>query len=127
MPARRVFKRLSVSEPFQQLRSRLDQKDRDLKLKGLPGSLTAFSIAQASKSLSHPVLVVCSDSDRAENLRDDLEKILDDEHVGLFPGQNASPYDSRSPHLDVVGLRVEALDLLTRGEPGVIVTPLEGL
>ena len=127
MPARRVFKRLSVSEPFQQLRSRLEQKDRDLKLRGLPGSLTAFSIAQASKSLSHPVLVVCSDSDRAENLRDDLEKILDDEHVGLFPGQNASPYDSRSPHLDVVGLRVEALDLLTRGEPGVIVTPLEGL
>ena len=90
MPARRVFKRLSVSEPFQQLRSRLEQKDRDLKLRGLPGSLTAFSIAQASKSLSHPVLVVCSDSDRAENLRDDLEKILDDEYnIDHKVGENA--------------------------------------
>jgi transcription-repair coupling factor (superfamily II helicase) len=105
----------------------LDQRKRDLKLRGLPGSLTAFAIAQATKSLSHPILVVCSDPDRAENLRDDLEKILDDEHVGLFPSLDISPYDSRSPHLDVVGLRLEALDQLTRDEPGVVVAPLEAL
>ncbi len=127
MPARRVFKRLTESDSFQQLRAGLEGKATDLKLRGLPGSMTAFAIAQASKALSHPVLVVCSDSDRAEHLRDDLEKILDDEHVGLFPAPDMSPYDRRSPHLDVVGLRVEAMDLLTRDEPGVIVVPLDAL
>jgi len=127
LPVRRIFNRLSESGPFQTLRTELDQRKRDLKLRGLPGSLTAFAIAQATKSLSHPILVVCSDPDRAENLRDDLEKILDDEHVGLFPSLDISPYDSRSPHLDVVGLRLEALDQLTRDEPGVVVAPLEAL
>lgn len=127
MPVRRVFNRLSESPSFQQLRSELDKRSSNVRVRGLPGSLTAFAIAQASKTLTHPVLVVCSDSDRAENLRDDLEKILDDEHVGLFPSPDLSPYDRRSPHLDVVGLRVESMDLLTRDEPGVVVAPLEAL
>lgn len=127
MPARRVFKRLSESEPFQSFRARLEASDPSIKVRGLPGSLTAFAIAEASQRLTHPVLVVCSDPDRAEHLRDDLEKILDDTHVGLFPGLDLSPYDRRSPHLDVVGLRVEALDLLTRDEPGVVVAPVEAL
>jgi transcription-repair coupling factor (superfamily II helicase) len=127
LPIRRIFNRLSDSEPFRTLRTELEQRKQNLKLRGLPGSLTAFAIAQATKSLSHPILVVCSDPDRAENLRDDLEKILDDEHVGLFPSLDISPYDGRSPHLDVVGLRLEALDQLTRDEPGVVVAPLQAL
>jgi len=127
LPVRRLFKRLSESAPFQEVTRLLADREGTLKLRGLPGSMTAFAIAQTSKSLSHPVLVICSDSDRAENLRDDLEKILDDEHVGLFPAPDLSPYDRRSPHLDVVGLRVEAMDLLTRDEPGVVVAPLEAL
>ncbi len=125
MPVRRVYNRLAESVSFQTLRTQLEQKQSNLRLRGLSGSLSAFAIAQATKSLTHPVLVICSDSDRAENLRDDLEKILDDERVGLFPGLDISPYDRRSPHLDVVGLRVEAMDLLTRDEPGVVVAPLE--
>ncbi len=127
LPVGRVFKRLTESVPFQSLRNQLEARTQNLKIRGLPGSLTAFAIAQASLSLTHPVLVICSDSDRAEYLRDDLEKILDDQHVGLFPGLDISPYDGRSPHLDVIGLRVEALDLLTRDMPGVVVAPLEAL
>ena len=127
MPVRRIFNRLTESVPFQALSEQLSQQSESLKLRGLPGSLTACAIAQAAKHLTHPVLVVCSDADRAENLRDDLEKILDDQHVGMFPTLDMSPYDRRSPHLDVVGLRIEALDLLTRDEPGVIVAPLEAL
>ena len=127
LPVKRILNRLSESEPFQALRTNLEQKTQKLKLRGLPGSLTAYAIAQATKSLSHPILVLCSDPDRSENLRDDLEKILDDEHVGLFPSLDLSPYDSRSPHLDVVGLRLEALDQLTRDEPGVVVAPMEAL
>ena len=122
LPAQRIYKRLRETEPFQALKARLPGPSEKLKLRGLPGSLGTFALGYLTELSGRPVLAIYSDTERADAARDDLERILPPETVGYFPDWDMSPYEGRSPHLDVVALRVEALDLLQRGACVVVTT-----
>ena len=127
MSVQRLYNRMRHSRPFRELASRLASDTREISIRGASGSLSAFASTCVAEAVSGPVLVVCDD-DRADALRDDLERILGSEHVGCFPAWGVSPYDARSPHLDVMGLRIEALDLARQPGPGgVIVSPVGAL
>ena len=122
LPVQRIYKRLRETEPFQALKARLPGPSEKLKLRGLPGSLGTFALGYLTELSGRPVLAIYSDTERADAARDDLERILPPETVGYFPDWDMSPYEGRSPHLDVVALRVEALDLLQRGACVVVTT-----
>ena len=92
------------------------------------GSLGAFVGAYVAEVCpAGATLVVCPTEARAEEMRDDLERVLGQDTVGFFAEWGNSPYDGRSPHLDVMGLRLEALDQLAQGAGGVVVTPAGAL
>ena len=121
VPIHRIFQRLREADPFKALETQLPGARERLVLRGLPGSLAVFALGHLTESCNRPVLAVYPDSDRADAARDDLERILSPDAVGYFPDWDMSPYEGRSPHLDVVALRVEALDQLRKGT-GVVVT-----
>ena len=127
MSVQRLYNRMKHSEPFQLLAQRLEAGERAIPIRGLPGSLTAFVAAFIEEVAPGPVVMVCATEDRAEALRDDLERLTDADRVGYFPSWDVSPYEGRSPHLDVVGLRMEALDQLRRGEGGAVLAPVAAL
>ncbi|MDA0744883.1 MAG: transcription-repair coupling factor [bacterium] len=127
MPMKRVYNRMIKSEPFTELARRIAEGEQEIHVRGLPGSLTAFGVAWVDGCAPGTVLVVCATEERAEEVRDDLERLLGPESVGIFPTWGGSVFDSRSPHLDVMGLRLEALDQIRCGTGGVVVAPIEAL
>jgi transcription-repair coupling factor (superfamily II helicase) len=127
MSIKRIYDRMVKSQPFEDLARLIDARTPAIPVRGLPGSLTAFGIAWVEETAPGPVLVVCASEDRAEEVRDDLERVQGSSRVGIFPAWGGSPYDHRSPHLDVMGLRLEALDQLQGAGGGVVVTPVEAL
>lgn len=118
---------MAKSRPFEELARLVAKRTPEIPVRGLPGSLTAFGIACVEGTTPGPVLVVCASEDRAEEVRDDLERVLGSARVGIFPAWGGSPFDHRSPHLDVMGLRLEALDQLQGAGNGVVVAPVEAL
>lgn len=122
----RIYKRLRETAPFKVLTAELPALGVPRSLRGLPGSLGAFALAHLCEQHARPVLAIYPDSDRADAVRNDLDRILGFDRVGYFPSWDISPYEGRSPHLDVVGLRLEALDQLRNGS-GVVVTTTTAL
>lgn len=127
MSIRQIYDTMVKSRPFEELARLVTARTPEIPVRGLPGSLTAFGIACVEESTPGPVVVVCASEDRAEEVRDDMERILGAARVGIFPAWGGSPYDHRSPHLDVMGLRLESLDQLRGQGDGVVVAPVEAL
>ncbi len=127
MSVQRLYNRMKHSGPFLELASRLELGVQEISIRGASGSLSAFAATCVEEAVSGPALLVCSDDDKADALRDDLERILGSERVGFFPAWGVSPYDGRSPHLDVMGLRIEALEQAREGRDGIIVAPVGAL
>ncbi|MCZ6634951.1 MAG: transcription-repair coupling factor [bacterium] len=127
MSIERLYERIKHSDPFQMLAKRLEAGDREIGMRGIAGSLSAFVLTWVEEVVAGPVVVVCSDEDGAESLRNDLERLMEADRVGYFPGWDVAHFDGRSPHLDVVGLRMEALDQLQQAEGGIVVTTVEAL
>ncbi len=125
MSVEKLYNRIKNSPPFRDLAQKLASGEQVVTMRGGAGSLSAFAIAWVEETVPGPVVVVCADEDRGEALRNDLERLVED--VGYFPGWDVAHLDGRSPHLDVVGLRMEALDQLHRGIGGIVVVPVDAL
>lgn len=124
---------VAESPPFTQVVEALRDGVGPLRLHGLGGSLRAFFLAGLRKKLdpgaclARPLVAVAATTDEAEKLRDDLETLLGTAQVRYFPAWEMAPYEERSPHLDVTGLRIEALHSLLKRERAVVVTTIRAL
>lgn len=127
MSVQRLYDRMKHSPPFQELAQRIASGDQKVVMRGGAGSLTAFAMAWIEETTPGPVVVVCADEDRAEALRNDLDRLVGSDLVGYFPSWDVAHFDGRSPHLDTVGLRMEALDQLHKGQGGILVVPIAAL
>ncbi len=85
MSIKRIYDRMVKSQPFEDLARLIDARTPAIPVRGLPGSLTAFGIAWVEETAPGPVLVVCASEDRAEEVRDDLERVQGSSRVGIFP------------------------------------------
>ena len=56
---------------------------RRLSVRGAPGSVTGFVLAYIEEVVAGPVVVVCGTEERAEEIRDDLERVVGGEGVGI--------------------------------------------
>ncbi len=94
---------------------------------GLVGSSRAALAAALSEDLPAPVLVVASTAEAAETWLGDLETLLGEGAVGLYPQWEVLPYEERAPQREIEGLRLEFLAGLLEGTITVGVTTARAL
>ena len=88
---------------------------------GLPGSADAVVVAAVARRLPTRFIVVVADGvPQAERLLADLQTIVDDTPVVLYPPREG--FGEAEPHVEVAGERVETLERLVRGDVRVLVT-----
>jgi transcription-repair coupling factor (superfamily II helicase) len=108
---------------FDRLAAGIPRPGSSLVVDGLAGS--ACSLLVASLHRARPELlwvVVAPTPDVAEQAAADLEVILGDNVVSLYPQREALPYEDTEPHVEIGGLRVEALEAILAGRASVLVT-----
>ena len=95
----------------------------------LQGSSQALAIAQAHRQHKGQVVVVTADTPSALRLERELQFFLEEaaENVSLFPDWETLPYDSFSPHQDIISLRLQSLFQLTHQPTGIVIIPLNTL
>src|SRR5688572_14003150 len=67
-------------------------------------------------------LVVADGPEDAEQAAADLESLLGEAPVFLYPQRESLPYEEGEPHLEIGGTRVEALEALLSGRATLLVT-----
>ena len=88
---------------------------------GLPGSADATMVAALARRLTTRFFVVATDGvGEAERWLADLETLLTDEPIALYPAREG--FGEAEPHMEVAGERVETLERLTRGELRILLT-----
>ena len=93
-------------------------------LGGAIGSLGAISVAALHRAHPERVFVVVAESPQdAVSVEADLETVLGAmEESHLYPQKEALPYEEAEPHLEIGGLRVEAVEALFAGRTKILVT-----
>src|SRR5688500_14181259 len=67
-------------------------------------------------------VVVAPGPEAAEQAAADLEALLGEGPVYLYPQRESLPYEEGEPHLEIGGTRVEALEALLSGRAPLLVT-----
>ncbi|MBX3102775.1 MAG: transcription-repair coupling factor [Bacteroidetes bacterium] len=98
-------------------------------LKGATGSLQAVAAAALQQQLHRHLILMEQDREAAGFMLNDLEVLLPDVQVALFPAANKRPYELSSIDNANVLQRGETLNLISRLAPGelVVVTYPEAL
>ncbi|NIC04425.1 transcription-repair coupling factor [Billgrantia bachuensis] len=89
-----------------------------------PGSSAALALAHLAGDA--PLLVVTPDTASAQRLENDLN-FFAKVPVLPFPDWETLPYDSFSPHQDIVSERLRTLRRLQNGEHGIVLVPVNTL
>ncbi|MGQ4880255.1 transcription-repair coupling factor [Billgrantia sp. LNSP4103-1] len=89
-----------------------------------PGSAAALALAHLADDA--PLLVVTPDTASAQRLESDL-RFFASVPVMPFPDWETLPYDSFSPHQDIVSERLRTLRRLQDGEHGIVLVPINTL
>ena len=99
---------------------------RALAIGGLAGSADAAVVAALAQRLASRFFVVVTDAlPEAERWLADLQVLLEDAPVALYPPREGLA--EVEPHLEVAGERVETLERVTRGEVRVLLTTTRAL
>jgi transcription-repair coupling factor (superfamily II helicase) len=90
---------------------------------GLIGATPALLVAALHRHRPERIWVaVTSGPDAAEHLVADLESLLGEDAALLYPQRESLAYESTEPHVEIGGLRVEALEALLTGSASILVT-----
>lgn len=98
----------------------------------MAGAGRALAIVAAAKAHSGLSLVVCADSSTSLQLEEDLHFFCADEDISVLhlPDWETLPYDSFSPHQDIVSDRLQTLHQLHNLGPGhqaILVVPISAM
>src|SRR5690606_22035174 len=112
------------SQPaFAGLRHCLPAPGNTCTLAGLAGSAPSLLIAALADAMPQRIWVVVAHSPgEAEAIEADLQSLYDAERVTLYPQRETLPYEATEHHVEVSGLRVEAIEALLSGRVRVLVT-----
>ena len=86
------------------------------------GSGDALALAQLARRAA-PIAVLCAGAPDAQRLVDEIRFFDPTLRLALLPDWETLPYDTFSPHQDLVSERLETLYRLTRGEFDAVVLP----
>ncbi len=119
----RISTLFEQSLPWQKLRQRLSENHRITRVSGLVGSAQSLIISKIFLQQQRPMVCVMNDKETAAYLLNDLEGLLDQEHVLFYPGSYRRPYQVEETDNNNVLLRSEVLThLSSRKKPALIVT-----
>ncbi|TMO23474.1 transcription-repair coupling factor [Pseudoalteromonas sp. S4741] len=102
------------------------QKDK-IQWGELLGSGLSIAIAQGVKQQDNFVLIVTPDTPSALRLETELEYLLPDNPVMIFPDWETLPYDHFSPHQDIISARLAILNTLKNEQQSVLIMPVSTL
>ncbi|MBT1443094.1 transcription-repair coupling factor [Shewanella sp. JM162201] len=93
------------------------------------GVARALLLAEMTRRHGGTTLIVTSDTPTALQLEAELGYLLKEDKldVCLFPDRETLPYDSFSPHQDLISSRLETLSKLERGQGRLVIVPLTTL
>jgi transcription-repair coupling factor (superfamily II helicase) len=88
----------------------------------LAGSSDALALARLAAT-RRPLAIVCASALEAQRLRDEIAWFAPALRVALLPDWETLPYDSFSPHHDLVSERLATLYRITTGDCDVAIVP----
>ncbi|MSR35777.1 MAG: transcription-repair coupling factor [Gemmatimonadetes bacterium] len=96
-------------------------------ISGAHGSAATALVAVLHRRTTRVIVVVAPDPAAAAAAEADLEVLLGEGASALYPQREALPYESTEPHLEIGGLRVEAVEAMFSGRARLFVTTLRAL
>jgi transcription-repair coupling factor (superfamily II helicase) len=112
---------------FQQYRYSLPLRPGDTRQLGqLTGSACAVECAQIIDRHDGPVMLITPDMQTTLRLRDEIQQ-FSSQPVSSLSDWETLPYDSFSPHQDIISARLSCLYHLPAMERGVIILPINTL
>lgn len=94
---------------------------------GLSGSQRSYVTAGLFNAAGRPLLVIAPGEQEAGVMADDLAALLPDALVYQFPVRQLLPYQVLAHGKEVLIQRLKVMEALCRGEPAVVVAPVEAL
>ncbi|MEX0837766.1 MAG: transcription-repair coupling factor [Gemmatimonadota bacterium] len=124
-----ILTALSTCEAVQAVGGSLPRPGTALTLGGVRGALGPAVVAALHEAAPERIFVyIAEDPQAASAAEADLEVLLGtDGAAHLFPQKEALPYEEHEPHLEIGGLRVEALEAVFSGRAQILVTTPRGL
>jgi transcription-repair coupling factor (superfamily II helicase) len=95
---------------------------RRIRFGRLHGSADALALARLAAA-ARPLAIVCASALDAQRLREEMPWFDPGLRVALFPDWETLPYDSFSPHHDLVSERLETLHRISAGDCDVAIVP----
>ncbi len=92
----------------------------------LTGAACATLVAEMAERHNGPVVLVAPDMQNALRLNDEIRQFTDSMVMGLADWETR-PYDSFSPHQDIISSRLATLYQLPTMQRGVLIVPVSTL
>ena len=89
-----------------------------------PGSGDAWYLAHFALQAKRPVVVLCAEPLAAQRLLDEIGLFAPDLRTRLLPDWETLPYDSFSPHQDLISERLRTLHALMQSTVDVLLVPV---
>jgi len=89
-----------------------------------PGSGDAWWLAQLAQTCGQPVVVLTADPLDAQRLTDEIALLAPTLRLRAFPDWETLPYDSFSPHQDLISERLRTLHALTHHVVDILTVPV---
>lgn len=96
----------------------------------LQGSSASIALYHGALSSDAPIVLITHDTPSALKLEQELRSLLKDENelaICLFPDWETLPYDTFSPHQDIISQRLATLYQLSRMKKGIVIVPVTTL
>ncbi|MCZ7836116.1 transcription-repair coupling factor [Atlantibacter hermannii] len=111
----------------EQYRYSLPAKPGDQRLLGeLTGAACATEVAEMAERHAGPVILIAPDMQNALRLHDEIRQFTDSMVMNLADWETL-PYDSFSPHQDIISSRLSTLYQLPAMQRGVLILPVNTL
>ena len=113
------------------VRAAIEEGRQDVSLAGLTRTGKALAIAGLAHKLDHPLVVLTSSNETADELCQATATFLKwlgmrpaSATVGVLPALDCAPYDGRSPHAEISERRAVSLWNIARGHTRILFVPL---
>jgi len=128
-PTNAVLAAIASCPAVQRVGASIPSAGEHLVIGGAPGSLAPAIVAALHRASPERVFIAVAESPQAAVAAEaDLEAILDRRGESyLYPQKEALPYEESEPHVEIGGLRVEAVEALFSGRAKVVVTTARAL
>jgi transcription-repair coupling factor (superfamily II helicase) len=108
---------------FRELAGSLPRAGEAVLASGLAGAAPLVLVSALHRARRERLWVlVATHPEAAEQAAADLESLLGEGAVFLYPQRESLPYEEAEPHLEIGGARVEALEALLSGRAALLVT-----